>query len=380
MQGRMRWFVATIVLVACVALLAGQSQHGPFELVSTILFGSNRHDPACNPFLAAEIFSMSPNDQTNVRRLTNNEGCTHADAMAAISPDGKKIVFDSNRLTTNILVLPNGQPVLNISDLFVMDSDGAEPTFWTRGSSATWSPDGQHVAFHASASYHASGGLITLRPIRNDPGAPMPDSDIFIANPGAAVPKNITNSPDAIEEDADWSSQGRKIVFTRDPIPTVVSPGFNYPHKEIFTINADGTELTQLTFNDYEERAPAWSSDNSRIAFMCRLGGLDFEICVMDATNGANVVQLTNNAVFDGTPTWSPDGQKILFQRPSGLCPQLFVVDADTTCNANGCTCSAKLLGGSCEKQLTFGVCDQTQALNFGGPHWGLLRVQIPKK
>jgi hypothetical protein len=116
---------------------------------------------------------------------------------------------------------------------------------------------------------------------------------------------------------------------------------------------------------------------------MCKKDGPDFEICVIDAANGGNLVQLTNNAVFDGTPTWSPDGQKILFQRPSGICPQLYVVDADTTCNANGCTCSAALLGGSCEKQLTFGVCDPTvptQRNNFLQPHWGQLRVHIRPK
>jgi Tol biopolymer transport system component len=384
MKGQMKSIVAVIVVVASAALLAGPQPNDQFELVSTIAFSSTRQNPLCNPFLAAEIFLMSPNG-TNMQRLTDSNGCPHADGMPVLSPDGKKIVFDSNRLTTNILLLPNGQPVLNISDLFVMDSDGTKLTFLTRGSSGTWSPDNKYVAFHASASYHASGGLITLPPIRTDPGAPTIDSDIFVANvddviAGAAVPKNITNSPEAIEEDADWSWNSTKIVFTRDPVPVYVLPGSNYPHKQIFTINADGTQLTQLTFDDYEQRAPAWSPDSSRIAFMCRLGGPDFEICVMDATNGANLVQLTNNGVFDGTPTWSPDGQKILFQRPSGLCPQLFVVDADTTCNANGCTCSAMFLGNSCETKLTNGVCDATHTPNFLGPHWGQLRVHIPQK
>src|SRR5262245_6389934 len=149
MQGQVKSIVAVIALVAGVTLLAGQ---GKPELVSTIAFTSTRHNPECNPFLAAEVFLMSP-DGTNVQPLTDNDGCTHADAGGTLSPDGKKIVFDSNRLTTNILFFPNGNPLLNISDLFVMRADGTEQTFWTRGSSATWSPDGQHVAFHASASY-----------------------------------------------------------------------------------------------------------------------------------------------------------------------------------------------------------------------------------
>jgi Tol biopolymer transport system component len=40
-----------------------------------------------------------------------------------------------------------------------------------------------------------------------------------------------------------------------------------------------------LPFNAEEERAPSWSPDGTRIAFMCRIGGgaADFEICVMSA-------------------------------------------------------------------------------------------------
>src|SRR5262245_55567303 len=102
MQERMKSMFAVIVLVASVTLLVGLSQpsQGKPELVSKIVFSSTRENPECNPFLAAEVFLMSP-DGTDVQRLTNNESCTHADGGGPLSPDGKKIVFESNRLTTN---------------------------------------------------------------------------------------------------------------------------------------------------------------------------------------------------------------------------------------------------------------------------------------
>ena len=72
-------------------------------LRSTIAFVSSRHDPAADPavdaqraWLAAEIYLMD-GDGTNPRRLTEN---TFADGFPALSPDGKRIVFDSNRLLT----------------------------------------------------------------------------------------------------------------------------------------------------------------------------------------------------------------------------------------------------------------------------------------
>src|SRR5262245_7353356 len=198
---------------------------GFFELVSKIAFTSTRDNPTGNPQLTSEIYLMDP-DGTDPQRLTDN---TFGDAFPTLSPDGKKIVFDSNRLNAD-----SGQP-LNAGDLFVMDADGTNQVLLTRGSSATWSPDGKYIAFHASASYYESGGTETGLPIRGDPGAPMTDSDLFVANVdelAAAqdvltriqLATNITNTPLEIEDDADWSASpttapgGQSIVFTSRPI------------------------------------------------------------------------------------------------------------------------------------------------------------------
>src|SRR5262245_49802861 len=298
----MRLTAMTLVLVSCLAGWRAGLSKSEFALESTIAFTSTRDNPVPNPGLAGagEIYLMSP-DGANLRRLTDNAA---SDSFPALSPDGKKIVFDSNRKRAE------GEPI-NTSDLFVMNTDGTEQTFLIRGSSATWSPDSKNIAFHASAS---GTGL----PIKTDPSAATSDSDIFVANvddllAGVARPKNLTNSPKAIDDDADWSPDGRRIVFTSHPVT-------DDPQRsnlaEIYVINVDGTGLTRLTFNAEEERGPSWSPDGSRIVYTCRIGGGTsvFEICTMNA-DGSDRRRLTDNTMFDGTPTFSPDGQHILFLR-----------------------------------------------------------------
>jgi Tol biopolymer transport system component len=316
-----------------------------FQLRSTIAFTSTRDNPTLSLQAGAEIYLASP-DGTNVRRLTEN---AFGDAFANLSPDGKRIVFDSNRLTAGTVI--DGVTYNNISDLFLMNPDGSDQTLLTRGSSATWSPDCKQIAFHASATYYASGGAQTGVPIKPDPGAATTDSDIFVANVedllgGTGQPTNITNTPGLIEDDADWSvptadAPDGRIVFTAHP--TTDNPNLSN-QAEIYVMNPDGSDRLQLTgnnpdprFDNIEERAPAWSPDGTRIAFSCRIGGdtvpnSPFQICVINA-DGSDEQQLTSDPAPRGqdlTASWSPDGQQIVFHKMApGEGFQLFTMNPE---------------------------------------------------
>jgi Tol biopolymer transport system component len=298
-----------------------------FALVSKIAFVSNRDDPTGDLFRTAEIYLMDPDDPLHPHRLTNN---TYGDGFPMLSPDGKHIVFDSNRLTWT-------PEIPNISDLFVIDADGENETWLTRGTSASWSPDSKDIVFHASDLYYDSGGTRTELPIRGDPGAPTVDSDLFVANVDdlaaaetilakTQLVTNITNTPDQIEEDADWSAGGQIVFashFVDDPLTET----------ELYVINPDGTGRLQLTDNDYEERGASWSPDGTQIVFMARGADLgpNFEICVINA-DGTGFQQLTDNTVGDLTPSWSPDGTQILFQRPGNAAiAELWIMNSDGT-------------------------------------------------
>jgi Tol biopolymer transport system component len=315
--------VALILLAAVTSSASSVAARGDddaFVLESTIAFSSTRDNPTFQPVInAAEIYLVKP-DGTNPRRLTFNSDGTPSsdgDGFPDLSPDGKKIVFDSNRNRAE------GEPV-NTSGLFVMDADGSEQAWLIRGGSPTWAPDSKQIAFHRSAS---GTGL----PILPFPGAATSDSDIFVANvddllSSSEQPRNITANPNKVDDDPDWSPDGQKIVFTShdvdEPEPS------NAVSAEIYVMNADGSGAPErLTENAEEERGPAWSPDGTRIAYACRRGSF-FAICVMDA-DGSNQLQLTSGSGL--TPTWSPDGQKLVFHRPAAGRNQLFVINADGT-------------------------------------------------
>ena len=310
-----------VLVAAEFAVTVGVRSQTSFTLEPTIAFSSTRDNTDLTAVAQGlEIYITELDGVTNPRRLTFNE---HQDTFPAFSPDGKKLTFDSNRLRVT------GEHI-NISDLWVMDADGAQQTMLVkRAGSSSWAPDSKNVAFHGSA-----GGAGV--PIKGDIGSALSDNDIFILNiddclAGACSPSNITNDPSQIDDDPDWSPDGSRIAFTSH---SVLDTGQDSETAEIWTMNPDGSNRMQLTFNNEEERGPSWSPDGKKILYMCRAlwlnSGTDFELCVMDA-DGSNLQVLTNNLTPDLTANWTPDGSKIIFHRTIGGFNQLFVINADGT-------------------------------------------------
>jgi uncharacterized repeat protein (TIGR01451 family) len=101
-----------------------------------------------------------------------------------------------------------------------------------------------------------------------------------------------------------WSGDGSKIAF-------VVGDGET---SDVWTMNADCSNRQQLTqnFNSY---APSWSPDGSRIAFASYHENSADNLYLIDA-DGQNQVKLNIvNAELIGryAPSWTPDSSKVIF-------------------------------------------------------------------
>jgi hypothetical protein len=127
----------------------------------------------------------------------------------------------------------------------------------------------------------------------------------------------------ASDLDPSWNAAGTKIALetNRDG---------NF---EIYTMNADGTGATRLTTNSVTDGRPSWSPDGTKIAFDTIRDG-NFEIYTMNA-DGTGATRLTNNSASDTQPAWSPDGTTIAFKSNRDGDDEIFSMNADGTGQGN---------------------------------------------
>jgi TolB protein len=160
-------------------------------------------------------------DGTGRSNLTNNPA---NDGNIAWSPDGSRIAFVSDR---------DGN-----FEIYVMNSDGSEPVRLTTNDGIdafpAWSPDGTQIAF------------------RSDRGE---NSDVYVMNADGTNLRRLTTH-EAIDTQPSWSSDGARIVFATNRAPD--SADVNEQNFDIYVINSDGSELTQITDDPSSERYPDW--------------------------------------------------------------------------------------------------------------------------
>ncbi|MCB9098947.1 MAG: PD40 domain-containing protein [Anaerolineales bacterium] len=126
------------------------------------------------------------------------------------------------------------------------------------------------------------------------------DRDIYLVNP-TGVPINLTETVGDDLQPA-WSPDEQQIAFSSNRTGNF----------EIYIINADGSQLTQLTTDNRAfDEWPVWSPDGRQIAFVSdRTGNVDLFVIAAD---GTNLRQLTDDPADDWPAAWSPDGRQLVF-------------------------------------------------------------------
>jgi Tol biopolymer transport system component len=122
-----------------------------------------------------------------------------------------------------------------------------------------------------------------------------------------AAAKILTAQPDGSDMATLISTPGNNVQPAWSPDNTSIA--WATPHG-IRIARADGSDVVELT-NDVRDRHPAWSPDGSKIVFASGRDG-DLEI-YSQAVAGGEPVRLTDNTVDDDHPSWSAVTNLITF-------------------------------------------------------------------
>jgi dipeptidyl aminopeptidase/acylaminoacyl peptidase len=183
------------------------------------------------------------------------------------------------------------------------------------------------VALAALLALSIGGGASATVPGANGRIVYAVDGDLGLANADGSGRVRIVRSP-ALDSAPAWSPDGARIVFETQRFPAAGS--------ELFSIGIDGSSERRLTDNASDDLDPAWSPDGTRIAFTSVRDG-NKEIYVMNA-DGSEPTRLTANAaavpdvsaqMVDENPQWSPDGRQLVFDSTRDGNFEVYVMNAD---------------------------------------------------
>lgn len=224
-------------------------------------------------YIGGTLHSMTENG-SQVRALTT----VGQNYFAAISPDGTRIAFTSNR---------DGNEEIYLMSAYGSNVQNLTRSPETRDSWPRWSPDGPRLAFY---SWNTAEG---------------PNSgEIYVIDvSGSGTWQRLTFNA-ALDADPEWSPDGSRIAFMSE----------RDGNQEIYVMNADGTGTIRLTNDPGLDGNPTWSADGTLIAFATTRFGVDdaYDIAVMNA-DGSGLVRLTDAPEIDVRPIWSPDGRRIMY-------------------------------------------------------------------
>jgi len=234
-------------------------------------------------------------DGSDRRQITDVEATAF---YASISPDGQTIYFSSRRKGSfdiySINVNGDGLQRLtrDIGSLYAPElSPNGERIIFTKEGNGLWlmkadgkNPHALTTSDDIDPTWSADGSMIAFASSRAG------NRQLFVMNADGSNIRQVTNLQN-MGGRSSWSPDGTRLAFYAGP----------FENRNIYIINVDGTDLVQLT-DGGDNLGPSWSPDGNWIAFASFRDGNN-EIYVIHP-DGTGLTRLTNSPISDWQPRW----------------------------------------------------------------------------
>src|SRR6185437_7570486 len=222
------------------------------------------------------------------------------------------------------------------AQVFLIARDGGEAqaltTHATAVSSITWSSDGAMLYFRAPDP--KSDAEKAREKVKDD--VFMFDEDyqqqhLWTVSVATHAEHRITAGDYSVSAYT-LSSDGKAIVFHRAPTPLLGDD----ERSEVCVMNADGTNVRQLTHNLVGESAAELSPDGAQVLFLAQ-ANVQYEpyynrkIFIAPASGGPARVLMPDAPYEVERAVWTKDGQSILFVANMGVHSELFRIGLHAT-------------------------------------------------
>jgi Tol biopolymer transport system component len=296
-----------------------------------MIFQSEREDG--NPFYQIYLMDLETGDQ---ERISPGMGKT---TCAWIHPDGKRVLFASTHTDANSKKLQEAEyeerktskvrkyswdydEHYEIWEYTLADKKLKNLTN-TRGYDAEggWSPDGKKMVFASNRqAYETKLSKEDEERLKIDKQYFM---EIYTADADGSNVKRLTEVP-GYDGGPFFSGDGKRICWRRFTPKGDVA--------EVWSMNADGSDQKPVTKLGAMSWAPYFHPSGEYLIFTTNLNGFaNFELYIVDAAGKHDPVRVTQTDGFDGLPVFSPDGKKLSWTsgRTSGGQSQIFMADWD---------------------------------------------------